>query len=67
MTSNHRDFRTQIVTGVIDSIVRQGQEWRVRVYGVYWSALTKEAVEFFPGDSIQVIGRQNTKLLITAK
>jgi len=62
-----KGFRGQPMSGVIESVVRQGHEWRVRVSGVYWSAITTRPVELCPGDSVEVVGRQNLKLIISAK
>ena len=67
MNSNRQDFRDQSISGVIDSVVRQRHEWRVRVHGVYWSAIASQPIELLPGNHIQVVGRQNVKLIITAK
>jgi membrane protein implicated in regulation of membrane protease activity len=55
------------INGVVDSIVNQGQEWRIRVHGVYWTAMATQPVEFNLGDRVQVIGRQNIKLIISSK
>lgn len=52
--------------GVIDKVICQGVEWRVRVNGSYWSAYALSRSNFFPGDLIYVVGRQNQKLLIEA-
>jgi membrane protein implicated in regulation of membrane protease activity len=52
--------------GVIDKVICQGVEWRVRVNGSYWSAYALSRSNFFPGDLIQVVDRQNQKLLIEA-
>jgi membrane protein implicated in regulation of membrane protease activity len=53
--------------GIVDSVVRPNHEWRVRLYGVYWSALSKKPLQLRPGDRVWVIGREKTKLIITAK
>jgi membrane protein implicated in regulation of membrane protease activity len=66
MNSNRQDLQDKIINGVIDSVIQQGQEWRVYVQGRYWGALAVQPVDLQPGDRIQVVGRQNIKLLITA-
>jgi membrane protein implicated in regulation of membrane protease activity len=67
MNPTRRDVCNQTINGVIDSVVRQEHEWRVQVYGVYWTALATQPVRLLPGDRIQVVGRQNQKLIITRK
>jgi membrane protein implicated in regulation of membrane protease activity len=67
MNPNRRNISPKTAVGVVDSVVQQGMEWRVRVYGVYWTALATEPVQLLPGDRIQVVGRQNQTLIITRK
>jgi membrane protein implicated in regulation of membrane protease activity len=66
MAFNHSG-EVPLPEGIVDSVVRPNHEWRVRVYGVYWSALSKKPLQLCPGDRVWVIGREKTKLLITAK
>jgi membrane protein implicated in regulation of membrane protease activity len=40
--------------GVVDEVIRQGKEWRIRF----------EAITLHPGDSVRVVGRENITLLI---
>lgn len=51
--------------GIVDEVLRPKQEWRVKVHGVYWHALSKADFNFSPGDYVQVVGRNNLKLLIS--
>jgi membrane protein implicated in regulation of membrane protease activity len=67
MNLNRRKISPQTVSGVIDSVVRPELEWRVRVHGVYWTALANQPTRLLPGDRIQVVGRQNQTLIIARK
>lgn len=50
--------------GVVDEILAPQRECRVKVHGVYWHAISQGNFDFVPGDQVQVVGRQNLKLLI---
>lgn len=58
------DIAKEAKEGVIDEILNPGKEWRVKVQGIYWHARTTVGTNFSPGEHIQVVGRQNSKLLI---
>jgi membrane protein implicated in regulation of membrane protease activity len=49
---------------VIDRVVRKDELCRVKLDGVYWSAITVSPFALNSGDYVRVIGRQNCKLLI---
>jgi membrane protein implicated in regulation of membrane protease activity len=55
------------ISGVIDRVVTQGQEWRVRVHDCYWGAIAMQTIQLEPGDRVQILGRKekSIKLLIT--
>lgn len=55
---------TEDIEGVIDEVIAPGKEWRVRVYGIYWHAVTKGKNHFEPGQHVSVIGRKHLKLVI---
>jgi len=67
MNPNRRNISPNNAVGVIDSVIQQGMEWRVRVYGVYWMALATQPIQLLPGDRIQVVGRTNQTLIITRR
>ncbi|WP_163695343.1 NfeD family protein [Adonisia turfae] len=50
--------------GIVDEVLKPYQEWRVKVHGVYWHACSQVNFNFSPGDHIQVVGRNNLKLVI---
>lgn len=50
---------------IVDVIVRQGQEWRVRYLGSFWPARAiNPSVVLAPNDVVEVVGRQSITLLI---
>jgi membrane protein implicated in regulation of membrane protease activity len=49
---------------IVEAIVRQGTTWRVRYHASWWFAHCDYPVMLFPGDIVQVVGRQNITLLI---
>jgi membrane protein implicated in regulation of membrane protease activity len=52
--------------GIIDKVIHQGEEWRVRANGSFWSARSTKPANFQPGDRVCIVGRQNTTLLVDA-
>lgn len=50
--------------GVVIDVVREHQEWRIQIYGVYWFARTNSHCNFKPGDIVRIVGRKGTKLII---
>lgn len=58
------DSKERVKEGVIDEVLEPRHEWRVKVHGVYWHARTKGNANFSPGDHVQVVGRNDLKLLI---
>lgn len=64
MSFNNNHFDGGLSEGVVVDVVCQHKEWVVRVYGIYWHARTPTEASFKPGDSIRIVGRQGTKLLI---
>lgn len=49
--------------GTVDKVIRQGQEWRVRVQGgTFWTARSEAQCILNQGDEIKVIYRAPRKL-----
>lgn len=57
---NQQHFEEAIVV----EVVREHQEWRIQLHGVYWFARTNSNSSFKPGDIVHIVGRQGTKLII---
>lgn len=52
---------------VIEDVLEPGKCWRVRYQASFWKACTfTTGIQFQPYDLVQVIGRQNLKLVIQA-
>ncbi|NEP15755.1 MAG: hypothetical protein F6J97_02505 [Leptolyngbya sp. SIO4C1] len=50
---------------VIEDVLEQGHEWRVRYQASFWRARsTQPDAEFLPEDKVYVVGRENLVLLI---
>lgn len=50
---------------VVVTVLRQGQEWRVRYQATYWHARAiRVNAKFQPHDRVEVVGRQGLVLLI---
>ena len=48
--------------GTVDKVVRQGQEWRVRIQGSFWTACSEVQYILNQGDRIKVLYRDTHKL-----
>ena len=49
---------------IVNSVLRQGHEWRVHYDGSLWTArLLQSGVSLFPGDIIYIVARQGLVLL----
>lgn len=51
--------------GIVDEVFASYKECRVKLHGVYWHAISQGDFDLVPGDYVQVVGRQNLKLVIT--
>ncbi|MEO0348538.1 MAG: NfeD family protein [Cyanobacteria bacterium P01_A01_bin.15] len=58
------DLPDEYVEGLVDEVVRPGKEWRIKVHGVYWYAMSQAERDFSPGDYVRVVGRKNLRLII---
>ena len=57
--SNH------VEQGIIDEVFVAHKECRVKVLGVFWHAISPSICDLVPGNYVQIIGRQNLKLVVT--
>jgi len=50
--------------GIVETVVYQGKEWRIRFEATSWPAKSKKLVTLNVGDFVRVIGRENITLYI---
>lgn len=63
--STDRNRKRMEQEAIVTDVSRQGREWRVRYQGTFWTAYcTLPDMEFYPGDRVYVVGRQNIALMI---
>lgn len=50
---------------VVDSVISQNREWKIRYQGIFWKARSLKSDTFFvPGDLVVVTGRKGLTLFM---